>query len=61
MFDLGRLSELTESIGRSTAHRMEPRGDILNGMDAVEEGDDWVNPILEKAHALWPQSDASHV
>lgn len=44
-----------ELIGKWSASHMETLGDILNGMDAVDEDeDDWTAPIFEKAHKFWP-------
>ena len=40
--------------GRRTAELMEFLGDTLNGMDAVEYGDDWMTPIFERAHQMFP-------
>lgn len=50
-------STLLNMIGRNTARYMEKLGDILNGMDAVDEKEDaWLDPVFEEAHRLWPQS-----
>jgi hypothetical protein len=43
-----------EHIGSRTAALMETLGDILNGMDAVEDEDAWMEPVFKKAHDLWP-------
>jgi hypothetical protein len=43
-----------EIIGESSAATMEYLGDLLSSMDAVEEGDAWLDPIFEAAHARWP-------
>jgi hypothetical protein len=49
-------AEAIEWVGRSTAGLMETLGDILNGMDAVDEQEDsWIDPVMEEAHRLWPQ------
>lgn len=51
----------SDLVGRLTAERMEILGNILNGMDAVLDEDEWVNPIFERAHDLWPAtSDRSN-
>lgn len=48
---------LIDVVGSETASFMEALGDILNGMDAVDEKEDrWVDPVFEAAHATWPQS-----
>lgn len=46
--------DIAEIVGKRTATLMEQLGDILNGMDAVSEDDDWTAPIFAKAHELWP-------
>lgn len=51
--------KLVDLVGKWSAGHMERLGDILNGMDAVEEGDDWMIPIFEKAHRLFPQEGAT--
>jgi hypothetical protein len=51
-----RPYELTDMIGDQTTALMETLGDILNGMDAVSEEDEWVNSILAEAVRLWPQN-----
>jgi hypothetical protein len=34
---------------------METLGDILNGMNAVDEKEDaWLDPIFREAQRLWP-------
>lgn len=57
MIEAGVYSKhgLLDFIGKSTAHLMEVLGDILNGMDAVDESEDsWVDPIFEEAHRMFP-------
>lgn len=51
---VGPWGDLLDIRGRFTTSRMEQLGDILNNMDAVEEEDAWINPIMEEAHRLWP-------
>ena len=42
--------------GNRSAALMEMLGNFLNGMDAVDEGEDaWVNPIFRAAHKMFPQ------
>lgn len=43
-----------EIIGESSAATMEYLGDLLSNMDAVEDGDEWLDPIFEAAQARWP-------
>lgn len=50
----GKLDELIEMLGESTARQMEFLGDILNGMDAVDESDARFDPVFEEAQRLWP-------
>lgn len=45
----GGLDTILDVIGRRTASIMEDIGDILNGMDAASEEDEWTYPIFEKA------------
>lgn len=51
------MDELISEIGFRSAALMEELGDILNGMDAVTEEDDWVNPIFEKSKELYPPKE----
>jgi len=53
MFAGDQMKGMEELVGKRTARQMDTLGDILNGMDAVDE-DEWLTPIYEKAHALWP-------
>lgn len=55
-----QLAPCAESLparvcGPDSARLLETLGDIMNGMDIVEKGDDWVSPILLKAHEMYPQ------
>lgn len=52
--DQGRLDEIVDAVGQRTALLMETLGDILNGMDAVEDEDEWTGPVFERAHEMWP-------
>jgi hypothetical protein len=45
-----------ELIGQSSAATMGYLGDLLSNMDAVEEGDEWLDPIFEAAQARWPDA-----
>jgi hypothetical protein len=46
---------IMDMVGNRTASIMETLGDILNGMDAVTEEDDWLKPVFEEAQRRWPQ------
>jgi hypothetical protein len=46
---------IVEMTGERTAHQMEVLGDMLNGMDAVTDEDEWLTPIFDAAHKMWPQ------
>ena len=50
-----KLDDLVDQVGKRTAGWMETLGNMLNGVDAVTEGDAWVDPIFAKAHELFPQ------
>lgn len=50
----GGATDIAELVGERTARLMETLGDILNGMDAVTDDDDWTHPIFAEAHRLWP-------
>lgn len=41
--------QIAEFAGERTARLMENLGDVLNGMDAVTEEDDWTTPIFQEA------------
>ncbi len=42
-------------VGSQSASHMEPLGNILNGMDAVTEADDWLAPIFAEAQRRYPK------
>ena len=44
-----------EIIGQSSAYTMEWLGNELDNMDAVDEADEWMDPIFEAAQARWPE------
>lgn len=46
--------DLANVVGRRTATLMEELGDVLNGMDAVTEDDEWTHPVFKEAQRLWP-------
>ena len=43
----GCFETLLDTVGKRTSELMEDLGDILNGMDAVSEDDDWTHPVFE--------------
>ncbi len=45
---------MIDILGARSASIMEKLGDILNGMDSVDDEDSWTNPIFAVAHATWP-------
>lgn len=47
--------ELIELVGNWSAAHMEMLGDILNGMDAADDADEWTDSIFREAQRLWPQ------
>lgn len=49
-------NDIVDLVGKWSAAHMEALGEILNGMDAVEESDDWTGPIFRNAQKLWPAS-----
>lgn len=56
MLRAGAVDGLIEITGGRTAYLMETLGDVLNGMDAVDEKEDaWLEPIFAEAQRLWPQ------
>lgn len=47
--------DLADLTGRWSAETMETLGDILNGMDAVDEDEDgWIDPVIREAQRRWP-------
>lgn len=49
------MDELLDGVGNRTARHMNLLGDILNGMDAVTEEDEWTDPIFHEARRMFPQ------
>jgi len=59
LFAENRAPSIVDHVGRHTAYLMETLGNILNGMDAVDEKeDDWVLPIFVEAHRMFPVGDS---
>jgi hypothetical protein len=57
----GACDDIATIQGPRSAAIMEVLGDILNGMDAVDEEDRWLDPIFEKAHQLYPTARADYM
>ncbi len=55
LFAAGLLDNLIELCGDETAGLIETLGNILNGMDAATDEDEWMSPIFEKAQQFWPR------
>jgi hypothetical protein len=53
--------ELLDMVGDRSAGHMETLGDILNGMDAIDDDDGWIDPIFEKSHEMFPQQDEMEI
>jgi hypothetical protein len=54
MMESGDPGGLARIAGERTAEFMERLGDMLNSMDAVSDEDEWMTPIFEVAHDLFP-------
>lgn len=48
-------------VGARTARIMETLGDVLNGMDAADDDDDWTAPVFAEAQRLWPSEGEGDV
>lgn len=52
--------DLADLVGRWSAETMETLGDILNGMDAVDDSvDGWIEPVIREAQRRWPTRNAA--
>ncbi len=49
--------QIAGMVGSRTAAFMETLGDMLNGMDACDEEDEWTDPIFREAQRLWPTKE----
>ena len=56
MIRAGHGLSLTNLTGQRTASQMEILGDMLNGMDAVDDSDAWTAPVFAEAQRLWPNA-----
>lgn len=52
MFRSGAADQLIDQVGKRTARLMETLGDVLNGIDAVTEEDDWLKPVFKNTQRL---------
>jgi hypothetical protein len=50
--------DIAQIVGDRSAAFMETLGEMLNGMDAVAEEDEWTVPIFREAQRRWPQRPA---
>lgn len=51
----GHYPTTHEIVGQNSAGHMETLGDIANGMNIVQPEDEWMTPIFEAAHRLFPK------
>lgn len=56
LFRDGSMSGLEDQVGYRSAYQMEALGNMINGVDAAEKEDVWMDPIFEEAHRLWPNA-----
>lgn len=61
LFAPGSPTTIAELVGARTATFMETLGDMLNGMDAVEENDAWMVPVFAEAQRRWPGKETHDV
>src|SRR4051812_40714364 len=48
------IGQVLDVVGPQSARFMEDLGDMMNALDIVEKEDDWMQPIFERAHELYP-------
>jgi hypothetical protein len=56
LYESGAADELLDHVGLRSASQMEILGDMLDGMDAVNEPDEWMMPVFVSAHELFPDA-----
>lgn len=49
----GNSDSILDIVGRRTARFMEELGDMLNSMDANDDADEWIVPVMRKARKMW--------
>jgi hypothetical protein len=52
----GKVDKLLTMRGVRSHRLMNELGDILNGLDGVEDDDDWVAEVFDTARAMFPLS-----
>jgi hypothetical protein len=57
--DMTGPNDIVDLVGNNSARHMNKLGDILNGMDAVEDDDAWTDPIFERAKQQFPEATAA--
>lgn len=53
-FEDGAFGQIIPMVGARTAAWMEILGNMLDGIDAVTEDDDWTAPVFEESQRRWP-------
>ena len=48
------MADIVDLDGSRSASIMEYLGDVLNGMDAASDEDEWLTPIFHEAQRRWP-------
>jgi hypothetical protein len=51
--EAGHCDQILSIQGPRSASIMDRLGDILNGMDANDEADSWLDPVFDAAHKLF--------
>jgi hypothetical protein len=59
--DTFMTDSLLEMIGQRSAGWMEDLGNMINHVDAATEEDEWMDPIFDKAHEMFPQDQGNQV
>lgn len=55
------MESLLPMVGKRTAEKMEVLGNMIDGMDASDESDLWLDPVYDRAHEMFPvPADPSH-
>ena len=51
------MTGLEDQVGERTACLLDYLGDVLNGMDAVDDGDEWIGEVLRMSREIFPEKD----